>query len=104
MDIPVVETVEDEEGEQANFRDDIKKDCWDSRHEEAIMNGATLPTIDTSELVGRTFISNPDEEGNQVRAKVEDIEPLEDWTADRTEQLFRFRCKHGEKIFEELLT
>jgi hypothetical protein len=62
-----------------------------------------LPTVDTSALLGRTFIDDPDEEGNQRRARIESIEPTKAKTPDQQE-LFRFRAAIGEKRFEKLMT
>ena len=95
---------EDEEEEEVPFVKSMKRDIVRSRREQAIRAGKPLLNIDTSALLGRTFINDPDETGEQVRAKIDDIAPTGDWTADRKQRLFRFKAKIGEKRFERVLT
>ena len=66
--------------------------------------GKEMETIDVSALLGRTFINDPDFDGEQVRAKILDVEPTDRTTADGTEPLMRFRCQVGDRAFEELMT
>ena len=108
-----METVDDDDDDKgANeeataddaFTKGIKKDILRSAREEAIRNGEPLPTIDTSDLLNRTFINNPDKEGVQVRVKIEDISATDNRTTDGQKQLFCFRCKIGEDTFEEIMT
>ena len=54
-------------------------------------------------LIGRTFINDPDEHGQQHRAKIESIETMDEKTADH-QTLYRFRSKIGETRYENLLT
>ena len=63
-----------------------------------------MPVIDISGLVGRTFIADPDENQEQVRAKIERINPTNEATADGSEELYKFRCKVGDRRFEEIMT
>ena len=72
--------------------------------EDAVKNGADLPTINIEDLIGRTFISTPDENGEQDRAQIEGAEFLQDMTADEAQPLIRFKCKVGDRRFEEVLT
>ena len=58
----------------------------------------------TRALLGRTFIPDPDEDGVQTRAKVEGVQLTDKSTADRTEALYKFRCRVGERVFEETMT
>jgi hypothetical protein len=39
--------------------------------------------VDVEGLRGRTFVNDPDEEGNQVRAKIIAVEPTDQLTADK---------------------
>ena len=75
-----------------------------SKREDAVNRGAPLPTLDTSNLLGRTFINDPSEDGSQVRARIESIEQVHTATAERGSPLFRFRSKIGEKMFEHIMT
>ena len=66
--------------------------------------GRPMPTIDVGSLRGRTFISNPDSEGEQHRSKVIGIEPIGEETADGREALYKFKCSVKDKVFEEVIT
>ena len=63
-----------------------------------------VPTVNVGLLMGRTFITDPDEEGEQKRAKIQKIEPADITTADGRQQLYKFRCKVGDHAFEEIIT
>lgn len=67
-------------------------------------DGEPIPILDTSALLGRTFIDDPDVLGEQRRATIDEIIPTDQTTADQKHQLFRFRAKIGELQFEHLLT
>jgi hypothetical protein len=68
-------------------------------------DGEPLPVIDTSVLLGRTFIDDPDILGEQRCTTIDEIIPTDQQTtADHKHQLFRFRAKIGEHQFEHLLT
>ena len=106
-----VEDVSDDEDEDEEtrekkntFRESCAKDVLKSLNEDRVKRGVDLPTIDTSGLLGRTFLPDPDEEGEQHRAKILGVEITEDKNVDGTEELFRFRCKVGEKKFDQILT
>ena len=75
-----------------------------SAMEDAVKNGKDLPTIDIVDILGRTFITTPDHEGEQRRAIVEEAEFLQQRTADQAEPLIRFKCSVGERRFEEIMT
>jgi hypothetical protein len=94
----------DGDDEPTMFKKAMKKDIVRSCREQAIRAGKPLLNIDTSALLGRTFINDPDEKGEQVWAKIDDIAPTNDWTADRKHRLFRFKVKIGERKFEKVLT
>ena len=81
-----------------------KPDWISSYHEAQELEVSSLPTINASTLVGRTFITDPDEEGEQLRAKTDMIEATQHATADGKEKLWEFRCRVGDKKFNEILT
>jgi hypothetical protein len=64
----------------------------------------SIPVIDTSSLLGRTFIDDPDMAGEQRCAQIEEIIHTDQKSADLKHQQFRFRAKVGEKQFEPLMT
>ena len=107
----VVETVGDEdqeEGENTTPDDspvnNEQREFITSLHEESIKKGASLPTIDVTDILNRTFITTPDEDGEQKRAKIEDVEVMEERTPDGTEPLLKFKCSVGQEKFEEIMT
>jgi hypothetical protein len=115
---PIVETVPEEEvaetnEEPAEDEDDhdvssfIKSALDDAKRlRTEDDNDGTIPppTIDATKLLGRTFIDNPDEYGEQRRAKIEAVEPTGQTTADGANELFKFRCRQGDKVHEEIMT
>ena len=98
------EPTKQDSNEDQSFMTKVRKDILRSRRERAVKAGRPLHNIDTSTLLGRTFINDPNEEGEQVRAKIDDIIPTGDWTADRKHRLFRFKAKVGEQRFDKVLT
>jgi hypothetical protein len=71
--------------EAQKFEASVLEDIVRSKREDAIERGGQLPTMDPSTLLGRTFINDPDEEGNQQRATIESIEPTDATTPDKQE-------------------
>ena len=76
----------------------------DTAMKEILERGGKLPTLDSADLLGRTYITDPDDEGEQHRAKIVDVGVLEERTPDGMQPLFRFRSKVGDKTFEEIIT
>ena len=70
----------------------------------AVKDGESLPTFSSKDLLGRTFITNPDEEQEQRRAKIFDVVLDDERTADGKQPLFRFKAKVGDKTFEHVMT
>ena len=107
----VVETVEEDDGETCgNDEEDdqpdpnvdpgaAKKTFLRSAMEDAVNQGGNLPTIDVTDTLGRTFITSPNESGEQVRAQIESAEFTQQRTSDEMEPLLRFKCKVGEERF-----
>ena len=88
-----------EEGDIPGF-----KEHFHSRFGEQVDEGGEMPTIYVDSLLGRTFISEPDEDYGQARARVVGVETMGQKTPDGRDQLFKFRCKVGDKEFEKLMT
>jgi hypothetical protein len=63
-----------------------------------------METVDAGDLRGRTFISNPNWEGEQYCAKVNKVEPTWETTVDQRETLYRFKCSQRGHVFEEIMT
>ena len=66
--------------------------------------GQEPPEIDVQSLRGRTFITRPDPNGEQERATIEDVKPTRFRTPDGTMTVYQFRCRVGEKRFNQLVT
>ncbi|MCA1800264.1 MAG: hypothetical protein LC650_03130, partial [Actinobacteria bacterium] len=95
---------EEDQDEETDFIKSINEDIVKSLHQDRVDRGEMLPTIDSTGLLGRTFIPNPDDNGEQTRAKVEGVDLIGKQTADGKEELYRFRCKVGDKTFEHIMT
>ena len=65
--------------------------------EDMVNQGGDPPTIDATDTLGRTFITSPNESGEQVRARIEEAEFTQQRTADEMEPLIKFRCKVGDE-------
>jgi hypothetical protein len=63
-----------------------------------------LPTFDIKGLLGGTFITNPTEEGEQHRAEVVEACSTGETTADGQDAMLRFKCKHGDRFLEEVMS
>jgi hypothetical protein len=92
-----------EEGDSA-FIKSINEEIVKSLHKDRVNRGELLPTIDSTGLLGRTFIPDLDKEGEQTQARVEGVNLMNQQTADGKEELYKFRCKVGEKTFEHIMT
>ncbi len=99
----VIENDDEDDGETEG-KDDERKAFITSALNDILDKGGSLPTIDVESLLGRTFISQPDEAGEQARAKVEEGKPTNETTADGTQQLLKFKYSVGDKVFEEVMT
>ena len=63
-------------------------------------------------LLGRTFITDPDEMGEhdpdemgeQVQVKIKKVEPLGRTTPDGNQELFQFRARAGEQTFKNIMS
>ena len=76
--------------------DDILKSKFDRE--------GPLPTFDPQDLIGRTFLREPNDEGIRYRAKI--IEILQDHEDNRTNDIrfIKFRCSVNDDQFEEIVT
>ena len=98
----VIETVdEDEEVDQAKAEHPF---TLHSAMEKELENGHDLPTLDSSSFLGRTFITTPDDSGEQRRATIEQVQLTKNMTPDGMQPLFKFKCRVGTKSFEEVMT
>jgi hypothetical protein len=83
-----VETVDEDDDASVKSDDttpfvkEIHEDILKSLHEDRVNRGECLPTIDSTGLLGRTFLPDPDEEGEQTRARVEGVDLTGQQTAD----------------------
>ena len=97
----------DDDDAKVNFNaepEETQKTFLKTAMEDAVKNGQDLPTIDVAEILGRTFITTPDHEGEQHRAKIMEAEFLQDRTADGAQPLIRFKCQVGNDHFDEIMT
>ena len=83
------------------FKEDIEREVLQSARN---LEEEQLPTVDIKGLAGRTFISNPDHEGEQHRVKIVQACPTGTTTADGKDAVLKFKCQHGDRLFEEVLS
>ena len=50
--------------------DDLAPEVIKSKHEEDLREGKQMPTFDPTELIGRTFLLPPEEDGQRFRGKI----------------------------------
>ena len=60
--------------------------------------------VDASGLLNRTFISNPDENGEQHRTKIIGVEDTSRTNASGTDPILKFKVRHGEKTWNEIVS
>ena len=103
---PAPQGQEDESNGEESPNDDVQPETVRIRTamEDIIANGGNLPEVNINEIIGKSFISMPNEKGEQKHAKITDVDITDEKATDRDEQLLKFRCKVGEKTFEEILT
>ena len=78
-------------------------DVYLYKSNDTVEQGLPLPSINTSNLLGRMFMNDPNENGEQVRAKIELAEPLGRTTPDGKQELFRFCARVREKSFKNIM-
>jgi len=78
------------------------RSAWDKEEHQ----GTPLPTYDPRDLVGRTYISSPDDDDDGAQHRVDIIDVIEQNKSVFANQpdVIRFRCRIGDKEFDELLT
>ena len=67
-------------------------------------NSPAPALLEIKDIIGRTFITDPNENGEQSRAKVIEAHPTGDTTPDGKDAILRFKCKHGDKLFDEVMS
>ena len=87
--------------ESDKFRKEFDRDVIRSKTDLMEEN---MPSVDIKGLLGRTFITDPDEDGEQHRAKVVEAHATGDNTSDGKDAILRFKCEHGDHMFEEVMS
>jgi hypothetical protein len=72
--------------------------------EKRVENGGSLPTIDPSELIGRTYIELPQDDGTQRRVTIKEVTPEYKSEVEIAPDLYKFKCQVGQDQFEEIMT
>ena len=103
-----VETVDEDdvEGDTADPDGPTEPELYPSNrdgiHRQA--EGGEFAEIDAGGLLKRSFITLPDEYGEQVRAVIQEVLPTGECTSDGTQPLYTFKAKAGSQVFEEIMT
>ena len=75
-----------------------------SKHDQELKEGKTLPTIDPEDLIGRTFLKEPEEDGQRFCVKIiEAIANNQHDLAERKENI-KFRCSVDDGCYEEIVS
>ena len=69
-----------------------------SAMEDILREGGALPTFDASDLLGRTYITDPDENQEQRRVLMWDVDVLKDKTADGSSPYSASRPRLGRSV------
>ena len=75
-----------------------------SKHDGELEKGKSMPTLDPDDLIGRTFLKPPENDGRRYRAKiVEAIEEKEKNIANHPDKI-KFRCSVNNDEYEEIVS
>ena len=74
-----------------------------SKHEEDLTDGKTMPTFDPSDLIGRTFLKSPEEDGQRYRGKILEVLAKDNQKLHDHPERIKFRCSLNNDEFEEVL-
>jgi len=61
------------------------------------------PTIDIESIIGRTYLSQPDEEGNRVRMRITEAIDEQDNEANNDPAMRRFRAANDDATVEDII-
>ena len=106
----VVETVPGDDEDEPNDKEASssspaqQREVLSSAVGDTLKEGEQLPTFDSSDLLGRTFITNPDENQEQRRAKIFEVALSKERTADGQQPLFSFKARVGDRVHEHVMT
>ena len=94
---------------KANYEKGLFKGKQDEEFVHSVMEdrvnaGGQLPTIDPDELIGRTYIEPPQDDGTQRRVTIDDIQPEYKSEVDIAPDLYKFKCHVGQEKFDEIMT
>jgi hypothetical protein len=72
--------------------------------EKRVESGGSLPTINPSELIGRTYIELPQDDRTQRRVTIKEVTPEYKSEVEIAPDLYKFKCQVGQDHFEEIMT
>ena len=75
-----------------------------SKHDGELEQGKSMPTIEPGDLIGRTFLKLPEDDGRRYRAKIiEAIEEKNKNLANHPDKI-KFRCSVNNDEYEEIVS
>ena len=84
--------------------DDSTPEVVKSKHDEDLREGKQMPTFEPTDLIGRTFLLPPEEDGQRFRGKIiESILENEEELNNQPDRI-KFRCSINDEQFEEILS
>jgi hypothetical protein len=72
--------------------------------EKRVESGGSLPTINPLELIGRTYIELPQDDGTQRRVTIKEVTPEYKSEVEIAADLYKFKCQVGQDQFKEIMT
>ena len=86
------------------IKDESISEILKSKHDQKLKDGTKLPTLDPTDLIGRTFLKEPEEDGSRFRARI--IEAIMDNKQNIEDQpeMIKFRCSVNDDEYEEIVS
>ena len=75
-----------------------------SKHDEVLQQGATMPTFDPTDLIGRTFLLPPQDDGQRFRGKIIETIVENGQELNKHPDRIKFRCAVNDEQFEEIIS
>ena len=75
-----------------------------SKHDESLQQGGTMPTIDPTDLIGRTFLLDPEDDGQRFRGKIIEAIVENEQELNNHPDCIKFRCSINDEQFEEIIS
>ena len=75
-----------------------------SKHDESLQQDGTMPTFDPTDLIGRTFLLDPEDDGQRFRGKIIEAIVENEQELNNHPDRIKFRCAINDEQFEEIIS